>query len=68
MTAPIDIWRTAHLLVQEYGAEEALTIAARRADALLELGELDGQRVWQGVLRTVVELSRATRAVGEALN
>lgn len=68
MTAAIDIWRAPHLLVQEYGAEEARTIADKRADALLELGELDGQRVWQGVLRAIAELSRGTRAVGEALS
>ena len=37
----IDIWRAANLLLKQYG-DDALLIAAKRADALLELGEPDG--------------------------
>ena len=33
-------------------------MAAKRCDALLELGDVDGQRVWKGVLRAVEELVR----------
>jgi len=34
---------TANTLVQQYGAEDALLMAAKRADALLELGDVEGQ-------------------------
>jgi hypothetical protein len=45
MTSDLDIYRSANLLLQQYGTAEAPFIAASRADALLELGDLDGQRV-----------------------
>jgi hypothetical protein len=58
-TAELDIYRIANILVKEYGAEQAPLMAAKRADALLEIGDVDGQQVWKGVLRAVQEaLSR----------
>lgn len=42
--------------MKEYGAQQAPLMAAKRADALLDLGDVDGQRVWKGVLRAVQEL------------
>jgi hypothetical protein len=45
MTAKLDIYGAANILVKEYGAEQAPLMAAKRADALLDLGEMDGQRV-----------------------
>jgi hypothetical protein len=60
--------RHGYLLVQQYGAEEAPLIAARRADALLELGDVDGQRVWKGVLKAVEELVRVERTPDERMN
>jgi hypothetical protein len=59
MTAPIDLYRTANILVQQYGPDDALLMAAKRADALLALGDVEGQRAWKGVLRAVEELVRA---------
>ena len=44
MTSEIDIYRTANVLVKRYG-EDANLEAAQRADAMLEKGCLDGQRV-----------------------
>jgi hypothetical protein len=64
MTAELDIYRTANILVKEYGAEAAPLMAAKRADALLELGDLDGQRACKAVLRAVQELTR--RSAGRA--
>jgi hypothetical protein len=49
MTAELDIYRAANILVKEYGAEAAPPMAARRCDALLELGDIDGQRTWKSV-------------------
>jgi hypothetical protein len=43
-------------------------LVARRRDALLELGDVDGQRVWKGVLRTVEELVRVEPKAGERVN
>ena len=44
MTTELDIYRTANVLVKRYG-EDASLEAGHRADALLEKGSLDGQRV-----------------------
>ncbi len=38
MVAAIDIYRAANVLVQQYGPEEAVLLAAKRCDALLEFG------------------------------
>jgi hypothetical protein len=65
MTSDLDIYRTAAVLVREYGPEQAPLMAAKRADALLEQGDVDGQRVWKAVLRAVEELIRTERRSGE---
>jgi hypothetical protein len=54
-----------NILIQQYGPEDALLFAARRADALLELGDVGGQRDWKGVLRAIEELVRVERKVDE---
>ncbi len=41
----IDIFRSAKLLVDQHGAEAPIE-AALHFDAMLEKGDLDGQRVW----------------------
>jgi hypothetical protein len=68
MTAKLDIYRAANILVKEYGAEQAPLMAAKRADTLLDLGDIDGQRVWKEVLRAVRELIRRDRKPYEQLN
>lgn len=40
-----DIWRTARALIDEYG-DRAPAEAATRAEALLDLEELEGRAVW----------------------
>ena len=67
-TAELDIYRAANILVKEYGAEQAPLMAAKRADALLDLGDIDGQRVWKAVLRAVQELIRRDRKPDESVN
>jgi hypothetical protein len=44
MTSDLDIYRTANVLIREHGDDAALE-AAQRADAMLEKGSLDGQRL-----------------------
>jgi len=38
------------------------------ADAMLELGDLDGQRTWKAVLRAVQEITRIERGPSERVN
>jgi hypothetical protein len=68
MTPALDIYRAANVLVQRYGAEQAALMAAQRIDALLELGDVDGQVVWKGILHAVQELTRAARKPDERIN
>ena len=67
MTSDLDIYRTASVLVKHYGEDAALE-AAQRADAMLEKGSLDGQRVWKRVLAAVKEIQRKVPREGEAVN
>jgi hypothetical protein len=64
----LDIYRAASILVREYGADQAPLMAAKRADALLELGDVNGQRVWKAVLLAVQELTRVHRKMGDRIN
>ena len=67
MASELDIFRTANVLVKHYG-EDAAPEAAQRADAMLEKGSLDGQRVWKRVLAAVKEIQRDEPREGEAVN
>ncbi len=58
MTSNLDIYRSANLLVKQHG-EDAPIHAAKRADAMLEAGDLDGYGVWKRIVRAVEELGRA---------
>jgi hypothetical protein len=48
IVSTLDIYRTANILVQQYGSEDAVQMAAKRGDALAELDDIDGQQVWTG--------------------
>ena len=50
MGTETDIYRTANLLIKEYG-EMAPPAAFIRADQLFEKGDLSGRRVWLRVAR-----------------
>lgn len=50
-----DIWRAAHLMIREHGAD-AEVVAARRAGEMLERGDYEGQHVWLRIKRAIVEL------------
>ena len=67
MTSDLDIYRTAPVLIREHGEDEALE-AAHRADAMLDKGSLDGQRVWKRILAAFKEIQRQERREGEAVN
>ncbi len=55
MTSDLDIYRSASVLVKQYG-EDAPIEAAMRADAMIEAGDWDGLAVWRRILRAVEEL------------
>ena len=55
MTADIDIYRSAKLLIDEHG-QDAVLESAIRADELLDAGDLDGRAVWMRIRKAVVEL------------
>jgi len=60
----LDIYRTANVLIREHG-EDADLVPAERADAMLEKGAIDGQRVWKRVLAAVKEIQREEPEDGE---
>ena len=45
MTSDLDIYRTAHELIEQHG-DAADIEAAMRADELMEAGDMDGRAVW----------------------
>ena len=57
MTADLDIYRTASVLIRDHGEDAALE-AAQRADALLAKGATKGAATWRRVLRSVNEIER----------
>ena len=67
MVSDLEIYRAANQLLQRHG-EDAQFEAARLADAMLDRGDLEGQRVWKRVLRAIDELRRNEPGAGEALH
>ena len=55
MPEEIDIYRSAHLLIEQHG-DDASIHAAQEADACLEKGDLDGKATWMRVIRAIKEL------------
>lgn len=58
MVSDRDIWRKARAYIEQY-CDQALAQAEKRAEALLAEGDLDGQRVWNRVLATIIEIRGA---------
>jgi hypothetical protein len=55
MIPDLDIWRAANLLIREHGGDAEIE-AAKRADLMVERGDLDGQSLWKRIRRAIVEL------------
>jgi hypothetical protein len=68
VTSELDIYRVANILVREYGPEQAPLMAARRADTLLELRDLEGLATWKAILRAVLELTRTELGPDDRVN
>jgi hypothetical protein len=67
MIPDLDIYRAANLLVKILD-KDAPIHAAMNADAMLEVGDLDGHAVWKRILRAVEELQGAAPKPGEAVH
>lgn len=63
----IDIWRVANLLVNRHGGDAEI-LAVQRANALLNHGDIDGQRVWLRVVKAILELRRTRPTPDEQAN
>lgn len=51
----VDVWRAAHKMIELYELEAGF-IAAQRADALHERGDIDGFHAWVRIVRAIKEL------------
>jgi len=49
----LDKWRVAKQLIDAHGYNDAIFLAALKADKMLDNGDLYGYRVWKGVLKTI---------------
>ncbi len=67
MTLDLDIYRSASILVKQYG-EDAPIHAAMRADELLDKDDLDGYAAWRRILRAVGEIQGTDPKPGEAVH
>ncbi len=55
MTSDLDIYRSAHELIEQYG-EAADIEAAMRADDCLAAGAMEGEAVWLRIVKAIAEL------------
>ena len=53
----LDMWRSVDLLLKRYGAE-AVSIANKHADALLDQGDIEGSSEWIRVATAITDLER----------
>ncbi len=67
MITDLEIFRAANQLVKRYGQDAELE-AAQRADAMLEAGDLGGQRVWQRILKAIDDLVAQAPPEGRQLH
>ena len=67
MIPDLDLYRAASVIIKQYG-QDAPIHAAMRADAMLEVGDLDGYSVWRRILRAVGELQGTEPKSGEAVH
>ena len=66
MISDWELWACANKMIESHGADAAIH-AAMRADALLDEGDLAGQRTWRAILQRIEQLQSGS-APGMALN
>ena len=62
-----EIYRTANLLIQQYG-EMAPPAAFIRADQLLDKGDISGRRVWRRIARVAEDLLSEKRPANVSIH
>lgn len=62
-----DVYRTATLFLLEHG-DDATAMAGRHADECLEKGDIDGERIWLRVIRTIEGLRAQEPPSGAAVH
>ncbi len=67
MISDLDIYRSANVIIKQYG-EKARLHATKRADALLKAGDSNGHAAFKRILRAVEELQGAAPKSGEAVH
>ncbi len=67
MIPALDIYRSAQVLMKLLD-QDAPVHAAMRADAMLEVADLDGAATWRRILRAVEELQGSEPKPGEAVH
>ena len=66
MPSDLDIYRSANVLIENYGGADALNIAARRAIGFEGQGEATAAAVWVRIAMAVEEIQRQERRADEA--
>ena len=62
----IDIWRSAHLLIQRHG-NIAEIVACMRIDSMIAKGDPAGEAAWKRILAAIKDLRRIARKTTESL-
>jgi len=63
----IDVWRSANLLIKQYG-EEAGAVAAAKAAAFRKTGDVEGFCVWIQIMMAIYELTKRGPTEDEPVN
>ncbi len=67
MTSDLDIYRSAHELIEQHG-DAADIEAAMRADECLAAGDMEGEAVWIRIVNAIAELLSEERLEGEPVH
>ena len=63
----LDVWRSAHILMKRYHTE-AVLIATKRAEALLEQSDREGFLTWIRIAKAITDLERKSASNREMLH
>lgn len=63
----LDIWRCAKLLLKRYGGE-AVFIATRRVDALVDRGDPEGCRTWIRIAEAITAIEKQRPGKADTLH
>jgi hypothetical protein len=66
MISDCEIWACAVAVLRSHG-EAAAFHAAQRADELIAVSDIEGQRTWRRILKKIEELEREKPAEGQLM-